>query len=220
MQSNLRQHARSNIVWIGALVNKTWQAGSGSFTTSTTLPNVIDEARAAVNATNITSIYYGTLKSIIGRIFPSGWMPTSVASTTYSGMFLRDSCAGVFALLELEEYKLAHNVLYFMLSNMLAADLPHAPHVLLGGPDNVTNWDMVDQPDGTFHLVVAWARYINLTGDHEMETKFFGLMKRFLDYYAAPQSKYANSTIPYFNETLQVRKEIIFCYLCMLVFIP
>ena len=162
------------------------------------------ETVAAVNCSNVTSIYTGTLHSIVGRITPSGWMPTSVASATYSGMFVRDSAAGIFALLEIDEYSLAKNVLFFMLTNMEKAALPHAPHVLLGGPGGVTSWDMTDQPDGAFHLIIAWALYVNVTKDHPMQDRFYPLMARFLDYYVAPGAVFPNTSIPYINATLKV----------------
>eukprot|EP00047_Mylnosiga_fluctuans_P011269 m.20350 g.20350 ORF g.20350 m.20350 type:complete len:544 (-) comp3523_c0_seq2:106-1737(-) len=188
----------------GELVNKSWAAGAGQFTVAASPTSLLDEARAAVNLTNVTSIYLGTAKSITGRIAPSGWMPTSVASQTYGGMFVRDSTAGVFALLELEENALAGRVLRFMLSAMQAANLTSVPHVLLGGPDNVTGFDMVDQPDGAYSLIISWAEYITRTGDTAMLADFYPLVSRFLDRYCADGATYANTTIPYFNATLQL----------------
>lgn len=189
----------------GQLINRTWFAGNGSFTMSATLPSAIEELREVLGSANISELYRGTVASIVGRVAASGWMPTSVSTQTYSGMFVRDSAAGVFAMLELGEIDVANRVLTFMLSNMVAAGLRRVPHVILGPPEHVS-FDMVDQPDGSFHLVIAWAHFVGLTGDTAMRDAYYDFMSTVVDGYVAPGAVYPNSTVPYFDSTLNVRR--------------
>lgn len=206
----------------GQLVNKSWFAGNGSFSTSPVLPSALQELREVLGSANVSELYRGTTASIVGRVAPSGWMPTSVATPTYAGMFVRDSSAGVFAMLELGEIETARRVLDFMLSCMVAAGLRRVPHVIMGPPEHVT-FDMVDQPDGAFHLVIAWAHYIGLTGNVTMRDTYFDFMSAVMDGFVAPGATCPNTTVPYFNSTLNVSE----CYckyvsmdMCHFLFTP
>jgi hypothetical protein len=82
----------------------TWVAGAGAFTASPSLPTAAAEAAAALGAGgNFSTLLSNGIASLVGRIQPCGYVPTSV-SGGYGGntsMFVRDTAAQVFALLEL-----------------------------------------------------------------------------------------------------------------------
>src|SRR5262249_16429740 len=44
-------------------------------------------------------------------------------------------------------------------------------------------WDMSDQVDGNYHLVLAWAKYIEQAGDLDIEETYYPTMRAFVSYY-------------------------------------
>jgi hypothetical protein len=45
------------------------------------------------------------------------------------------------------------------------------------------SYDTRDQTDGTFYLIAAWGRYVNLTRDTTMEEKYYPLLANYTLHY-------------------------------------
>lgn len=183
------------------------QAGSGVFHTSADLPTALDEARAAAAAANVTQLYEGTRDSIVGRVRPSGFSPTSV-SGGYGGtanMFVRDSCAMLLAMLRLNETAAAARVLRFMLDAHAQLNLSHPAHVLVADASlsRAVSADQADQTDGAFHLFAAYAQYVLQAQDTALAAEFFPLVQRLVNHYLAPGAC-TRAGVPYINATNQL----------------
>ena len=79
-----------------------WLAYSGSFCVDLSLESPVVEALAEFSSTNFSTILSNGLASILDRVQPSGFMPTSI-SGGYGGivnMFVRDTCAMLIAMME------------------------------------------------------------------------------------------------------------------------
>ena len=186
-----------------------WVAGRGQFCMVPALPSPRDEARAAL-AGNFTVLYNHAIGTIVDRIQPSGYMPTSV-SGGYGGptnMFIRDTCAMLIALLEANcGGCVAHvvRVLNFTLASIAAANLSYAPHVMISDVNltHIIDFDMADQTDGSFHLVSLFASYWRMTGDTSMAALYFPIVSRILNHYVATGARCAGGAGPaYFNASL------------------
>ena len=187
-----------------------WVAAQGSFCVSPTLPILRDEARAAFGG-NFSVLYSNSLASITGRVQPSGFVPTSV-SGGYGGatnMFVRDTCAMLFALLEACADPgcggIVARVLNFTLSSIAAANLSYAPHVMTADENltHIVSFDLADQTDGTFHLAAVFVAYWRATGDNATAARFFPLLARLVNHYVGAGAVLTPGPGPaYFNATL------------------
>ena len=184
-------------------LGKPFEAGNGTFVAAPDLALPIHEAAAALAAPNTTSLFEGSMQSIQGRVdHETGFVPTSV-SGGYGGatsMYVRDSCAMMFALLAARPQGSPNHsvraVLRFMLSVIQAPPAPwarplsRAPHVIYvsanhsGARYDHIGLDMIDQVDGTMHVVQLYARYVNKTGDIETATEFYSVVQHILNTYA------------------------------------
>ena len=191
-----------------------WLAANGSFCTSAALPSARDEARAQLGGANISTLFRNSLASVAGRVQPSGFVPTSV-SGGYGGptnMFVRDTCAMMFGLLEARAgcadadgcLSTVRKVLNFTLAAIEAAGLDYAPHVLIGDETltRIVAFDVADQTDGTMHLVLLFSAFWRASGDQAFAARFFTLVARLLDHYVAPGATLPHpGAPPYMNTT-------------------
>ena len=186
-----------------------WVAGTGAFVVSPDLLSPEAEAVAELNGPgNFSTLAANALASVTGRVQPSGFVPTSI-SGGYGGstqMFVRDTCAMLLGLLEAQgatALPTVGRVLNFTLSAIEAAGVDYAPHVMTAdaGLDRIVALDMADQTDGTMHLAVTVARFLELGGDPALGRAFYPTVRRLLNHYAAPHAANVGG-VPYFNATL------------------
>jgi hypothetical protein len=139
--------------------------------------------------------------SLRDRVAPDGYAPTSLHGA-YPGMYTRDSAVHALALMAIGEHGLARRVLLYLLRYGIVAGLGRAPQIVdhVEGPgepvDTVfRNYDAhnpypgvvpTDQPDGSYQLVWAAARYL---AAHPDDAEFAAVadeqVARYADYYLA-----------------------------------
>lgn len=129
------------------------------------------------------SLYRNTYNNIINRIKPSGYFPESLTGY-YQGMFSRTVGPCVFLLLEHKEYEKAKKVLSYLTDYSEKVNAKRFPHVVFDiEEDGSYQVDMIDQPDGHYHVVLAWARYVETVGDKEFEDATYEKMAGWTEYY-------------------------------------
>jgi hypothetical protein len=107
---------------MGHNISTSWPCGNGSFTASNSLPSAKTELIAELENANHTKLWNTSMKSIIGRVEPSGFLPTSV-SNSYGGItseFVRDGAGMIIGILELgpQAWPTARKAMRFMLQNL------------------------------------------------------------------------------------------------------
>lgn len=124
------------------------------------LPDAREELKRLVFGEKLDSLYIGTLNSLTDRIRPNGHAPTSLTSS-YPGQFVRDSSAQIFAHLAVGDLESGKKVLEYLLRRHLELGLvQRAAHVVNNREDDrgLDIAYMEDQPEGNYHLVIAYAR--------------------------------------------------------------
>ncbi|WP_217594004.1 hypothetical protein [Cohnella sp. GbtcB17] len=152
---------------------------AAAFRMTDDLPDAKTAAAARVFGERNDAIYRTTLDSLYSRTTPDGYVPTSVTGA-YPGQFVRDTAAHLFALLALADLPEARKVLVSLLDRIEACGAERAPQIMFadGSPPV-----MLDQPDGHYQLLLAWADYVQLADDRETERKYYPLVRDFAFYY-------------------------------------
>ena len=175
-------------------------AVSGVFATSATLPTPREEARSVASGSAAAKVYTQTRDSIRSRVKVDGFFGESPYAHEYGALeFIRTLGAATAAFLEMGDDALVKRILALVLGLHLQAR-PGQPgyafpvHTIgpvgnysVDGQRSYTMEHGNEQTDGSFHLVVAWARYCAL---HPEETAMFHdhyeMMKRWTLRYATP----------------------------------
>ena len=189
-----------------------WVSANGSFCTVPSLPAPLDEVRASFLG-NFSTIYSNGFASILSRVQPSGFLPTSV-SGGYGGarnMFVRDTCAMLVALMEADGcgtcLSTVRAVLNFTLSSIEQFNLTYAPHVMTSDAtfSRIVSMDVADQTDGTMHLALVFSAFVDAARDAAFAARFYPLVARLLNHYVAPGASLAAAPgVPYLNTSLQL----------------
>ncbi len=106
----------------GHNASRSWDAGAGTFITSTELLSAKQELISELGKPNMTKIWNTSSTSIVSRVEPSGFLPTSV-SGGYGGItseFVRDGAGMIIGMLELgpEHWPTAQKAMRFMLHGL------------------------------------------------------------------------------------------------------
>jgi hypothetical protein len=106
----------------GQNASRSWDAGTGTFATSANLPSAKQELIAELGKPNMTKLWNTSSTSIVARVEPSGFLPTSV-SGGYGGItseFVRDGAGMIIGMLELgpEHWSTARKAMRFMLHGL------------------------------------------------------------------------------------------------------
>eukprot|EP01062_Namystynia_karyoxenos_P051544 TRINITY_DN40541_c0_g1_i1.p1 TRINITY_DN40541_c0_g1~~TRINITY_DN40541_c0_g1_i1.p1 ORF type:complete len:972 (+),score=217.24 TRINITY_DN40541_c0_g1_i1:56-2917(+) len=166
------------------------------FRTCADLPSAREEVRSLLSDPRLQHINASTADSLRTRIKANGYVPTSVAQvqSSYPGMFTRDTCAFLIALLAIRgvgDLDRVALVLRFLLNIFRKNKLKQVPRLVQDngkGGFRVTghvagNPITVDQPDSAFHLVVTWGRYLQASGDEEMARLGWSVLRPLFDQY-------------------------------------
>eukprot|EP01052_Picozoa_sp_SAG31_P013178 SAG31_NODE_787_length_12094_cov_27.048270_12_plen_315_part_00 len=166
---------------------------TGRFTTSADLPSPREEAQRETFTAATNRVYTDTASSLAGRTKPNGFFGESPFAGEYGAAeFTRTVGAAVAAFLEMGDDTNAHRVLQLTLKLHKARDAPYPSHTIGCTPLNTSNISrcnlgMIEQTDGSFHLILAWARWCALhPEDSSMFDEFYPLMARWTRRYLVP----------------------------------
>ena len=135
---------------------------TGRFTTSASLPTPREEARRETFAAATDRVFNDTAVSLAERTKANGFFGESPFAGEYgSAEFTRTIGAAVAAFLELGDDSHAHRILRLILDLHTARDAPFPSHTIGCTPLNTSNISrcelgMIEQTDGSFHLILAW----------------------------------------------------------------
>lgn len=106
----------------------------------------------------------------------------------------------VLAMLQLGELDRAKLVLSFMLDAL--QDAPRVAHVITADPllQHASSLDLAEQTDGSFHLMIAYARYVTVANDTTFRDEHYPLIRKFLNSYVAPGAA-TEAGVLYFNSS-------------------
>jgi len=102
-----------------------------------------------------------SVRSILGRIHPSGYVPESLTGGVYNGMFPRTLCALARLFLAIGKPELLEAPIDYCLRSTLGNGLLGFPHII--GPPAADGGclpafiDDLPQPDGIANAILAWA---------------------------------------------------------------
>lgn len=136
---------------------------TGRFTTSASLPTPREEARRETFAAATNRVFNDTAASLAGRTKANGFFGESPFAGEYgSAEFTRTIGAAVAAFLELGDDRHAHQILRLILDLHKVRDAPFPSHTIGCTPLNTSNISrcglgMIEQTDGSFHLILAWS---------------------------------------------------------------
>lgn len=119
------------------------------------------EVLELLNSEKIKKLYANTYHSLKGRLDENGYLEESYVPGRYPGDFTRSSAAFALLMAETGEPQLAERALRFVLDTMRRRCLTRPPHVMGNwsrGKDgsDCQELDMVNQLDGTAHLLLAY----------------------------------------------------------------
>lgn len=146
---------------------------NGTFHTSPSLMHPLDEARSVTFGTvqGNNEVYLSTMHSLADRVAPDGFFMESPYTQAYGKlMFVRSVGAVTMAFLELGRDDLAARVLNFTLALHERLDADYPGHTIVPEAGGNYSLEMIEQLDGSFHLITAWARYCAL---HPEDTDMF-----------------------------------------------
>ena len=203
----------------GVKVNRTWQAGTGSFKAMSALKSAKDELIQELKAPNMTKLWNTSSTSVWSRVEPSGFLPTSV-SGGYGGItseFVRDGAGMLIGMLELGKvrWNVVRSAIRFMLHGLqctqneklvtgcsIALNMTRPPEVLKGNcPESdrtsgkckyntkIIGTDNNEETDGAFYVIACWGRIVHATNDLELERDYYNTLKTYMAYYFKPGSK-------------------------------
>lgn len=215
----------------GLKVNKTWQAGTGSFTAAATLPSAKDELIQELQSPNMTKLWNTSSSSVWSRVEPSGFLPTSV-SGGYGGItseFVRDGAGMLIGMLELGQVRwdVVKSAIRFMLHGLqctqneklvpgcsIALNMTRPPEVLIGNcPQSdrtagkckyntkIVSTDNNEETDGAFYVIACWGRIVQATNDLELERDYYHTLKTYMTFYFKKGSTSSEGK-PYWNASL------------------
>ena len=135
---------------------------TGRFPTSANLPTPREEARRETFTAATERVFNDTAASLAERTKTNGFFGESPFAGEYgSAEFTRTIGAAVAAFLELGDDSRAHRILRLTLDLHKARDAPFPSHTIGCTPLNTSNISqcelgMIEQTDGSFHLILAW----------------------------------------------------------------
>ena len=134
-------------------------------------------------------LYANTFYSLTDRIGPFGYIEESFVPGRYPGCFIRSAGAYVFLMEENGYPALAQRALRFVLDTLKREGLSRCPHVI--GDIHVEengavrqNLDMVNQLDGTAHIIAAYAYLLQRHADESLYTDYWEMMAQMLTLHA------------------------------------
>lgn len=153
----------------------------GSFKTCGSLLSPRQEAQQLTFAPAASKVFNDTATSLLKRTQTNGFFGESPYSGQYGNVeFTRTIGAAVAAFLEMGEDAFALRVLRFILELHKEQNAPFPSHIVRPPslPGRNYTLEMIEQTDGSFHLIVAWARVCNLhPGNTKLFTDFYGMMR-------------------------------------------
>lgn len=156
-----------------------------------------EEVIRLLNGRKLRALYANTFYSLTDRIDETGYLEESYVPGRYPGCFARSSGAYVFLMAEAGMVGLAVRALRFVLDTMKRNHLTRPPHVLgklRYGPDGklLQELDMVNQPDGTGHILSAFGELVLKYGRRELVDEYFPMMAEIMDAHADQPVFFAN----------------------------
>eukprot|EP01043_Picozoa_sp_COSAG02_P028280 COSAG02_NODE_1708_length_11229_cov_14.784097_1_plen_723_part_00 len=166
---------------------------TGRFVTSFELPTPRDEALRETFSPATTRVFNDTSSSLAGRTKINGFFGESPFAGEYgSAEFTRTVGAAVAAFLEMGDDEHARRILRLILDIHKAHRAPFPSHTIGCTPLNTSDISrcalgMIEQTDGSFHLVLAWARWCSLhPEDNALFQDFYEMMARWTKRYLVP----------------------------------
>ena len=188
-------------------------AQTGSFATSAALPSPRDEARAAAFAPAVSRVFDDTRDSIRDRVKSDGFFGESPFAHEYGALeFIRTIGAAAAAFLEMGDDAIVAKLLRLVLKLHVDAGSLYPRHTINPAGNYSANGTRPytleagnEQVDGSFHLIVAWARYCALNPEDEAMFAHYQLLKNWTLRYSVPidPSTPPSATAPqFFNSSL------------------
>lgn len=143
----------------------------------------------ALESPKLRTLYANTFYSLADRLDEAGYLEESYVPGRYPGDFARSSGAYVFLMAEAGEIDLAVRALRFVLDTMVRNRLTRPPHVMGkprygAGGKLCQELDMINQPDGTGHILSACAELILRYGRKELYEEYWPFMADMMDLHA------------------------------------
>ena len=141
---------------------------------------------ALVQTGELRRLYANTYYSLVDRLDEAGYLEESYVPGRYPGNFSRSTGAYVFLMIQTGRLDLAHRALRCVLDTMQRHALRRAPHVF-GKPRRLPDGsirqelDMVDQIDGTAHILSAYGELVLRDGGEALYEEYWPLMSQVMD---------------------------------------
>lgn len=147
------------------------------------MSNITEQLRQKLEEGRIAQIYRTTYASLIDRVSDAGLFPESIRTNGYGQVQYNRSIGAVWALYDVTgQYELFEKVIRFTLDSAKRSGINRISHVTFSPEEkNGTikqEFDILDQPDGAFHVIGAWANFV-MSGhaSQAVEDDYYDLMK-------------------------------------------
>lgn len=144
---------------------------------------------AALENPKLRALYANTFYSLEDRLDETGYLEESYVPGRYPGDFTRSSGAYTLLMAEAGKVDLALRALRFVLDTMVRNHLTRPPHVMGKPRYNAQGklcqeLDMVNQLDGTGHILLAYGELISRYGRKELYEEYWPFMAGMMDLHA------------------------------------